>query len=48
MLGHGLVGLQIEDEFEDGMSAHQLGRMFQQSRLLPFWQLPWAALGSLF
>ena len=48
MLGHGLVGLQIEDELEDGVVAHQLGGMFQQSRLLPFWQSPWAASGSFF
>jgi len=48
VLGHGLVGLQIEDELEDGVAAHQLGGMFQQSRLLPFWQSPWAASGSFF
>ena len=48
MLGHGLVGLQIEDELEDGVAARQLGGMFQQSRLLTFWQSPWAASGSFF
>ena len=48
MLGQGLVGLQIEDEVEDGVAALQLGGIFQQSRLLPFWQSPWAASGSLF
>ena len=48
MLGQGLVGLQIEDEVEDGVVAHQLGGMFDQSRVLPFWQSPWAASGSLF
>ena len=43
MLGQGLVGLQIEDEVEDGVAAVQLGGIFQQSRLPFFWQLPWAA-----
>ena len=48
MLGRGLVGLQIEDEVEDGVAAVQLGGIFQQSRLLPFWQSPWAVSGLLF
>ena len=48
MLGQGLVGLQIEDEVEDGVAALELGGIVQQSLLLPFWQSPWAASGLLF
>ena len=48
VLGHGLVGLQSEDEGEDGVVALELGGIVQQSLLLPFWQSPWAASGSLF
>ena len=48
MLGHGLVGLQIEDEVEDGVAALELGSIVQQSLLLPFWQSPWAASRSFF
>ena len=48
MLGQGLVGLQIEDEVEDGVAALELGGIVQQSLLPPFWQSPWAASGSLF